>query len=92
MLTYNFWLSWYNLGKSFNLEFPWWADGTDADDRDIVCAAVKAESVSHAWELVKDSYPEDHEGPTFVRRFIEHRPHGWVPYNDKFPKQEGMKW
>jgi hypothetical protein len=87
----DFWISWYNAVplSTFELHSPWWISGYDANDRETMVAAVRADSEAAAWEQVRTAYDDP---PTEVaERFIEDLPAG-SPFSGRFPQYGWMAW
>lgn len=87
------WVSWYSpadLYGKFELHSPWWVSGSDADERDVICAAILAHSEGDAVQTVKECY--DDCPPPIEFRFVEERPADWSPFNSRFQKANWMKW
>lgn len=83
------WLSWYDeeLGN-WALWFPWWISGYDMDDRDIIVAAVIADTEDEARQIIYDAYDEPKESLDW--RFLDEL--GGSPFSDRFQRRDWMVW
>ena len=87
------WVSWYHHWEEhgpFTLHSPWWISSSDAEGRDGICAAVRAEDEEGAMEVVLSSF--DRRSDSVEWRFVEWREDGWSPFGSRFPKAEWMAW
>jgi hypothetical protein len=85
----NFWVSWYSAG-SFELNSPWWVSGERGDGAETICAAIKAEDVQAAKQVVVKAHDDP---PTGIEwRFVTEHEAGWSPFSDRFPKAAWMTW
>lgn len=88
-----YWISWYHHPDdgSFELHTPWWISGFTMEEpqRDTIVAAVQAEDVENAWEVIHRSYDTP---PTRIEtRFCERL--GDQPvFSDRFPRADWMQW
>jgi hypothetical protein len=88
-----FWISWYHHPDDgpFELHRPWWVSGFTMEEpqRDTIVAAVQAESVEAAWEVIHQAYDTP---PTRIEtRFCEPLDNRPV-FSDRFPRADWMKW
>jgi hypothetical protein len=88
----NYWVSWYHKKNHspFEIHSPWWISGEDENGSLTICAAIKAHDQHHARSIILSSYDDLPDNLQF--RFFEERPYGWIPFTDRFPKAEWMKW
>lgn len=87
----DYWLSWYNGEdlSEFELHSPWWISGYAFDpDRDIICAAIRAENEDAAWEQVRNSY--DSPPAEIEQRFCDELEGS--PFSGRFPQGNWMVW
>jgi len=89
----SYWISWYHHPDDgpFELHTPWWVSGFTMEEiqRDTIVAAVQAESVEAAWEVIHQSY--DTRPTRIETRFCE--PLGdREPFSERFPRGDWMKW
>lgn len=93
----NYWVSWFGPKAEFELHHPWWISGYryqhdvdigDEIEQPTICAAVKAESMPAAMELIYACY--DIRPAVIEFRFCEERPDWWSPYSSRFPKADWM--
>lgn len=84
------WVSWYSSSEidEFELHSPWWVSGYDANDRTIICAAVRAVDEEAAYAAVKLAY--DNGPADFTPRFCE--PLTGSPFGGRWPKARWMDW
>lgn len=88
-----FWLSWEHVtdGPTFELHSPWWVSGeTFSGERQMICAAVLAQSEEAARKLIEASY--DPGGAVAEWRFCNEREPDWTPFCDRFPRAKWMHW
>lgn len=92
-MSKRFWLSWYhdaeNMG-AFELNWPWWCTGFDANDRETICAAVTAVDETAAKAGILASY--DKSPNSIDWRFCEKRSDEWEPFSPRFPRAAWMQW
>lgn len=91
----NYWISWYHHMDDGPFEYhgPWWVSGFAFDpDRDIIVAAIQAESEDAAWTFLQNIYDTPLED--IDRRFINEQEDDWNPLelSDRFPAADWMKW
>jgi len=101
-----YWLSWYHDPEDgpFELHTPWWISGYTVDvelhhQKEVVVAAVQAESVDDAWNVVRAAYDTS---PTHLeKRFcdpLEDRPgrpnirEPWTGASGRFRRADWMQW
>jgi hypothetical protein len=82
-----FWLSWYSVG-AFTYEGPWWISGMHGG-RDVICAAVIAESLEEAKEKIVSAH---HDESPSDWRFAEEKEYDWAPFGSRFKRQSWMQW
>jgi hypothetical protein len=99
-----YWISWYHEPAfgAFELHTPWWISGETFDDppHETIVAAVQAQTVAGAWEVIYEAYdvrPEEiktrfceelDDGPTQPNRTTP-----WsTPENGRFPRADWMRW
>lgn len=87
-----YWLSWCSdrMGE-FELHWPWWVSGYDANDRPVICAAVIAFDERDAWGIIKRCH-DDPKPESLDERFCEEKPEGWQPFCERFAKADWMLW
>ena|ERR1017187_5077551 len=89
----NYWISW-NHEKHFTpfeIDSPWWISGQGADGLSAsICCAIKAENELDAIAKIYKSYDETPKNINF--RFQQEKPNDWIPFSDRFPKADWMKW
>ena len=93
----NWLVSWWcppHLMGKFELHSPWWISGERlSDGAQSICAAIQAANEGRAkatvW-IAHDDPPEDYDEIEW--RFVSERPDDWVPFNDRFPQADWMKW
>lgn len=86
------WISWYSETDAggWGLWFPWWISGWDARDRDVLVAAVIADSEDEAKELIYQAYDER---PSDIEwRFCNELAEGESPFSDRFRKADWHVW
>lgn len=88
------WVSWWFdhvKHGPFELHSPWWVSGERMSDSALsICAAMIGSDEEYIKKRVAEAYdvlPEDLEF-----RFIEQRPDDWLPYSERFPRADWMKW
>ncbi len=85
------WLSWYApAGEGWALWFPWWVSGYDPEDRDIIVAAVIADSEDEAKQVIYDAY--DKTPDSLEWRFVNELEEGRSAFSDRFRRAEWMVW
>ena len=89
-----YWISWYSHRprSEFELHSPWWVSGYDADDNDILIAAVRAVDEAAAWQTVRDAYDLPREESDITERFCEQLETGQSPFSDRWPQAAWMAW
>ena len=86
------WISWYSDPDAggWALWFPWWVSGFDADGRDILVAAVIADTEEKAKEVIYRAYDKL---PSVIEwRFCDELAEGESPYSDRFRKADWHVW
>lgn len=89
----SYWVSWFHTEDmgGFELDWPWWTSGYRlSDGAATLCAAVRAKDSMGVMIRITgayDVYPGEVEW-----RFIEHKPQGWEPFGDRFPRADWMEW
>lgn len=84
------WISWYSESSAFALWFPWWVSGFDLLERDILVAAVIADSEEEAKEIIFNAY--DNRPADIEWRFLNELPEGASPYSDRFRPADWHVW
>lgn len=88
-----YWISWYHPDDSnlFTLTTPYWSTGwRDSDDAETICAAVRADNVDDAVELIHAAY--DQRPEALELRFVVEKKPDWSPFSDRFPRFDWMQW
>ncbi|GHU77805.1 hypothetical protein AGMMS49992_26770 [Clostridia bacterium] len=89
----NYWVSWYHKPSfaDFELHWPWWISGIrESDKAEIICAAIKAKNEFEVRKIIRLAYGKS--VPVSQYRFVELRPAGWTPFNDRFQRADWMEW
>lgn len=91
-----FWVSWRHPEGSppFELSSPWWVSGSGPGYENI-CAALMAFDCFDAEVVVRRAYwllSSPDRPPEISFRFIEQKPTGWSPFNERFPRESWMVW
>jgi len=84
------WVSWYSESNAFALWFPWWISGFDSLDREIIVAAVIADTEEEAKEIVFSAY--DNRPADIEWRFLNELPEEASPYSDRFRPADWHVW
>jgi hypothetical protein len=80
------WISWWTDDEATPVTaWTWWVSGWRDEHRASICAVIDAEDEDHAWAVVGAAF-EDYD-----ERFIEARPDGWEPGEDRFTPRSGPK-
>lgn len=86
-----FWISfWTSTPEHFEYHGPWWESGSDFDDRRSLCAAVMAEDEEDAKRIISKAFDDGFAPDDW--RFAEPEETAWSPFNDRFQRQDWMKW
>lgn len=87
-----FWVSWlhrFSTMGAFELNSPWWISGVEGGF-ETICAAVVAKNEKDVYIKIGNVY--DIPPESIVFRGVAQRSDDWLPFCDRFPRADWMKW